>query len=136
MQKTSLGISVGLFGAALYFVGIVSIIPLVIMAGYALIREQNEWLKKTAVKAVGVVILFSLFQSAIGLISSSSSFLTDIVVLFNGTIDLAELTRFLRICSTAVSIAETIILALLGFKALKQGSFGVHPIDGAVNKHM
>lgn len=34
------------FGAALYFMGFLSIIPLLIMAGYVLLFEENEWLKK------------------------------------------------------------------------------------------
>jgi hypothetical protein len=84
-MKTKLGISAELFGAALYFTGLISIIPLVLMAGYAFIVEDNDWLKKTAVKAVGVVIFFTILSSVVGLVGNSATLLNDIASLFRGT---------------------------------------------------
>ena len=39
--KTKLGISLGLLGAALYFMGLMGITPLVLLAGYVLLFEEN-----------------------------------------------------------------------------------------------
>jgi hypothetical protein len=136
MQKTKLGISVGLFGAALYFMGLISIVPLVVMAGYALLFEENEWLKKAAVKAVAVVIFFAILSAIIGLVGNSSSLLNDVVVLFRGTIDIAWLNRILSICRTVLSFVQVIFLLALGFKALKQGNVKLGPVDKTINKHM
>ena len=52
MQKTKLGLTVGLVGAGLYFLGLFSFIPAFLLAAYVLLMEDNEWLKKTAVKMV------------------------------------------------------------------------------------
>ena len=136
MQKTKLGISVGLLGAALYFMGLLGIIPLVIIAGYVLLFEENEWLKKTAVKAVAVVVFFSILSSCVGLASNSTSFLNDTVLLFNGTIDIAWLSRILSMCRTVLSFTQTLFLLMLGFKALNQGSVKLGPVDKTINKHM
>ncbi len=57
VQKTKLGISVGLLGAAIYFMGLFSgYMVAVLLAGYVLLFEENEWLKKSAVKAIAVVL--------------------------------------------------------------------------------
>jgi len=136
MQKTKLGISVGLLGAALYFVGLMNIIPLIIMTGYVLLFEENEWLKKTAVKAVGVAIFFTILNSIVGLVSNSSFFLEDLVLLFNGTIDLMWLNRILSISRTVISFVQTLFLLLLGFKAFKQGNVKLGLVDNTINEHM
>lgn len=61
MQKTRLGISVGLLGAAIYFMGLFSgYLLAVLLAGYVLLFEENSWLRKNAVKAMSVMAVFSL----------------------------------------------------------------------------
>ena len=58
MQKTKLGISVGLLGAAIYFTGLFSgYLVAVLLAGYVLMFEENEWLRKNAVKAVALMMV-------------------------------------------------------------------------------
>ena len=58
MQKTKLGISVGLLGAAIYFTSLFSgyLVP-VILTGYVLLFEENDWLRKNAVKAVALSVV-------------------------------------------------------------------------------
>ena len=136
MQKTKLGISVGLLGAALYFAALMNIIALVVVAGYVLLFEENEWLKKTAVKAAAIVLFFGALLACVNLIGNSSSLLNDVAFLFNGSINLARFNRVLAICRSAIAIAQALLLVLLGFKALKQGSVKFGIIDNAINKHM
>ncbi|MCL2099439.1 MAG: zinc ribbon domain-containing protein [Oscillospiraceae bacterium] len=136
MLKTKLGISVGLFGAALYFIGLLDIIPLTIIAGYTLLCEENEWLKKTAVKALAIVIFFSVVSAFIGLLSNSSSFLNDVVMLFKGSIDLSWLNRITSILRTVLSFMQTLVLLTAGFKALSQKTFNLIILDGVLNKHL
>ena len=59
MQRTKIGISAGLLGAGIYFTGLFSgyLIP-IILTFYVLWFEENGWLRRTAVKAVSVMILF------------------------------------------------------------------------------
>ena len=57
MQRTKIGISAGLLGAGIYFTGLFSgyLIP-IILTFYVLWFEENGWLRRTAVKAVSVII--------------------------------------------------------------------------------
>lgn len=49
MEKTKLGVSVGIFGAFLYVAALFGgYIAITLLAGYVLLMESNEWLKKTA----------------------------------------------------------------------------------------
>jgi len=135
MQKTKLGISVGLFGAALYFMGLVNVIPLVIMVGYVWLFEENPWLKKTAIKAIGVVVFFTILSALTGLASTSTAFLNNIVSLFDGNINIAKVNTVIRICDNVVAFLRSLTLLLAGFKALSQGNVNVMVVDKVVDKH-
>lgn len=60
MEKSKLGISVGLLAAGMYFLGMVSVLAVVVVAGYVLLREDDAWLKRSAVKAAVLAIAFAL----------------------------------------------------------------------------
>ncbi|MCL2036059.1 MAG: hypothetical protein FWG83_01560 [Oscillospiraceae bacterium] len=129
MAKTKFGISVGLFGAGLYFMGLINVVALVIMALYVLIYEGDEWLRKTAVKAVAVYVFFTVLSAFISLARDSESLLTSVAALFNGSIDMGWLNRILSICRSGLSLVQTLVLLMLGFAALKQGTVKIGAID-------
>ena len=53
MQKTKIGISVGVMGAVMYFASLFGgYIPMLLLAGYIFLKEENIWLRKAAFKAV------------------------------------------------------------------------------------
>ena len=136
MQKTRLGISAGLMGAALYFLGFLGIIPVVLVAGYVLLFEENEWLKRTAVKAVAVLAFFAVLIAFVNLAANSRTFLIDLSNIFGDGVSLIMFNRIISICRTVISFAQTVFLLLLGFKALKQGTVKLGPVDNTINKHM
>lgn len=75
MQKTRLGISVGLLGAAIYFMGLFSgYLLAVLLAGYVLLFEENSWLRKNAVKAMSVMAVFSLLITVLNLVPNAFDF--------------------------------------------------------------
>ena len=66
MVKTKLGLSIGLLSAVVYFTALFGgYIPLFLLAGYILIVEQNDWLKRVCCKAVLLLIGFSLLSVCI-----------------------------------------------------------------------
>lgn len=68
MQKAKLGISVGLLGAAIYLTALSgSLLGLLVLAGYVLLVEDNQWLRLSAVKAVAVYLFFTFGHSGRGL---------------------------------------------------------------------
>ena len=133
MEKTKIGVPVGLFGAGMYFMGLINIIPLVVMAGYVLIREENEWLRKAAVKALAVVLAFTVLSSLMGLVTGSTGFIDDIMLFGDATFQFPE--RFyaiFRLIGSALSLIQTFLLLMLGFKALKQADVAIAPIDKVI----
>lgn len=135
MEKTKLGITISLLGGGLYFIGLLGIIPLVIVAGYVLVMEENQWLKRVAVKAVAVVLLFAILQNLLGLLSDSSTFLNTLVALFSGSINLTQVNRIISLVRIIISVLSTISLLLLGFKALRMGDIGIGPVDKLIDKN-
>lgn len=72
-MKTKLGISAGLLGAAVFFLALVGgWIPTILVAGYILLFEANDWLKNCAVKAVAVITSLRSYPQSLVLFRTSS----------------------------------------------------------------
>lgn len=137
MQKTKLGISVGLMGAGLYFFGLISLIPAFLLAAYVLLREDNEWLKKTAVKMLVIVLAFGALNAGVGLIQDIFRVMDYVL----GWIPFLHLSigvplNLDAILNYAIYFIRDLVLILLGFKALSAGSMKVGFADKLVSKHM
>lgn len=135
MQKSKLGISVALIGAALYFLGLFSgYLAVIILAGYVLLMEENVWLKKTAVKSVALLILFSLILSVVGLIPGLVNFIDDIFNIFGGNFYISFLTNIISMLRSGINLIQTVLFLILGLKAMNQGTIPVPMIDKLVDK--
>ena len=130
MEKTKLGISAAMLGAALYFIGIIGMTPLIILAGYTLIVEKDAWVKKAAVKAVAVVLFFTALSAAVGLINNSTSFLSNFILIFNGGVGfLSPINRLVSMAQIIISTVQTVLLLFLGLSALKKKDIPLGPLD-------
>lgn len=137
MQKTKLGISVGLLGAAIYFMGLFSgYLVAILLAGYVLLCEDNEWLKKSAVKAVSVMALFSFLATVVNLIPNAISVIDYIVSMFGGNFYIAFISNLVSAVVAVLDIIEKLVLLGLGAKALNQGTITVPVVDKLINKYM
>ena len=132
MEKTKLGVSVAAFGAFMFVAaGVGGFVPAVILAGYVLLMESNEWLRKTAVKALATLAVFNFIIALVGVVpdalgafytitSLRIGFLTD---LFNGIVRI-------------LGILKDLAFLGLAFKALNQGTIKIPVVDGIVEKYM
>lgn len=137
MQKTRLGISVGLLGAAIYFMGLFSgYMVAVLLAGYVLLCEENEWLKKSAVKAISVMVVFSFLTTVVNLIPNAISAIDYIVSMFGGNFYVAFIANLVSAVVTVLNIVQKLLLLALGVKALNQGTIAVPVVDNLINKYM
>lgn len=137
MQKTKLGISVGLMGAIAYFAGLFSgYLVAVLIFGYIMLVEDNPWLRKTAVKSIVLLVTFSALSAVIGLIPDFISFINTIFNVFGSHFSLAILTNILAVISSALSILKTVVFLALGLKALNQGTLTIPVVDNMTNKNM
>jgi hypothetical protein len=137
MEKAKLGITVNLLAASIYFFGIISVVPMVILAGYVLLLESDGWLRKSAVKAVGVLVAFELLTAGVGLLRSALSFLNVLLGWLPGIIALNFPLSLDSLLIVGLSILKVLALFCLGYAALtnkKMASAG--PIDALVDKNI
>ena len=137
MQKTRLGITVGLMGAALYFSGLFGgYMITIILAGYVLLCEENAWLKKAAVKTVAIMMGFSLLGSLIYLIPNAIGLIDSVLNVFGGNFYLTFVSNIIDVVDNVLALAEKLLFIILGLKAFNQGNISVPVIDKLINKYM
>ena len=137
MQKARLGVSVGLLGSAMYLISLVSgFLPAVVLAGYVLLCEQNVWLKRCAVKAVALLVFFSLLQAPFQLIPNTSSMVNNLIFTLSGGLGALSTATVFTTIAGSVEIIKKVIFIILGIKALKQKTIAVPVIDRLIQEHM
>lgn len=137
MQKTKLGITVGALGAITYFVGLFSgYLIAIILAGYVLLFEENAWLKRSVVKAIVLMIFFSVLIAVINLIPDVIGFVEDISSVFNGYFTLVKVNQIITVLVSGIHIVEKVLFLGLGMKALSQGTIVIPFIDTKVSKYI
>ena len=146
MNKTKLGISTGLLAALAYFSGCFSgYLLLFLVAGYLLLKEEDEWLKKNVVKAAVLMVVFSVATGVLGLVPDLFSWLNSGLGIINvslytipfiGTIIISYINNIISFVIGAINIIETVAFLLLGFSALKQKDIKIAPIDKMIEKYM
>ncbi len=141
MQKTKLGISVGLFGAILFMAALTgSYIAVFVAAGYALLAEENVWLKRAAVKAVVLMVAFAALNLIIYFIPNIIDTIESLVVMFDGDPFTGDFVGFINklvaFLDDVINLAQIVIFALLALKALKQGTIIVPAVDKFINNHI
>lgn len=136
MQKTRLGVSVGLLGAAICFSGLFGeYLPTILLTGYVLLFEENAWLKKTGIKVVALMFSFSLLHAVIGLLPSGIGLIAGISNIFGGTFSISVITNIFNLINNALDLIKVVVFILLGFKAFNQGTIRIPIVDNLVNKY-
>lgn len=141
MEKTKLGVSVGIFGAFLYVAALFGgYIAITLLAGYVLLMESNEWLKKTAVKAVATLACFSFLSLLIGLIPDAVEVVTGVFnVFFNffgKSIYPSVINTIFSVISQIISFLKDLVFAVLIYKAFNQGTIKLPVIDKLIDKYI
>lgn len=137
MQKTKLGISVGLLGAAAflmaYFGGYT---PVLLLTGYVLLFEENAWLKRSCVKAIALMVSYACLLAIIGFIPDILGCISSLMSVFDGYFDYAKLSAVLNVITGVLDIIRTALFLLLGMKALNQGTIRIPYVDGLLDKYI
>ena len=137
MEKTKLGLSIGFVGALLYCLGLFGGILVTIAAvGYVLICEENEWLKKTAVKVVVLMLLFPIVIKLIGIVPDLLSLLGDFLGLFKVVINLNFIYAVENLFRGILDIIEYMVFAVFGVLALFAKTIRIPLLDSFIDKHI
>ena len=137
MQKTRLGISVGMLGAAIYLTGLFSgYLVAALLTGYVLLFEENGWLKRSVVKAVSLMVFFSFITVLINLIPNAMNCINYIAAMFGGSFHISFISNLVSAVTSVIDIVEKLLFIGLGVKALNQGTIAVPVVDKLVSKYM
>ncbi len=137
MQKSNLGISIGFLAAVVYLSALAGgYIPAILLTGYILIKEENLWLRRAAVKAVALLVCFGILSGLIGLVPGALSWIQNLVEIFKGEFNFGIISRIVNLIQDTISLIRTVLFLLLGLKAFKQGTIVVPVIDDVVTKHI
>ena len=138
MEKTKLGISVGILAAIVYFsTAVFGYLALLVVGGYILLVEKTEWLKKCGVKAVVLMLLYSLLSTVIGLIPQIFSFGSGEDALLGGYY--LYLTGAYQIVAAVLVVLNLVRIGLfiaLGLKALNEKTIAIPIVDKMIDKYM
>ncbi len=98
-----------------------------------LLYEDNEWLKKSAIKMISVIIVSGMFLVFFDTIDDVFSILD---IAFGWIIDIDVPFELDRIGSYVVYAAEKLLLLSFGLKALSMGTIKAKFFDRIINNHM
>ena len=136
-MKTKLGISTGVLAALVYFAALFGGfgIGLIVLAGYVLLFESDEWLKRMAVKAVVFTVTLTVLSYLVGIIPDVIDVINSVLDIFNvNSIYLEWLNDIINFILTVISFVRTIVFLLLGIKAVSKSTVYIPVVDGMVNK--
>ena len=137
MEKTKLGVSVGLFAAFVYaaaFLG--GYVPAILVLGYVLLMESDEWLKKTAVKAVATLVIFGVLVAIVGLIPEGINWLASVINVFGANIRFEFLNDVFGVVKGFIGVVKDVAFLGLIVKALKKETIKLPVIDDLIEKYM
>ncbi len=133
MDKTKFGISVAVVGAALYFLGMYSFTPAFLLAAYVILMEENEWLKRTAVKMIVVLLAFAVCGYFLDMIDYLFSIL-NVMVGWVGGNRVSVPMNLTNLLNYVLYTLKLLIMIVLGIKALNKETMVLGPIDSMVDK--
>ena len=136
MEKTKLGISVGLIAAGIYLITLFGgLVPAVLLAGYVLLFESNEWLRKNAVKAVLISVMFSVATTVLNLIPNAISIIDYLLSAVGGSFRIGFLSNLVSAATLCLTVLSRLLFLGLGLRALDGGTIRFAPADNLIEKH-
>ncbi|MCQ2080802.1 MAG: zinc ribbon domain-containing protein [Lachnospiraceae bacterium] len=137
IPKTNLGVSAGLLVAGVYFSLILDggVIAALLIAGYVLIAEKEEWLRKNVVKAIILYFAFALLYGIIRLIPNFVDWIQDWVYACNGSFNTSKFYQIMAIITDLIQLIQKVMFIVFGIFALSHKNFNVPVADGVAQKH-
>lgn len=143
MNKTKLGISTSMLAAFIFLLAIVTefvsagwvfSMAFVGIVAFVLYKEEDLWLKACAIKAVCVVLVFTLVPFLFG-------FVNDIMEFINFFLQFADIQicdgfGIMNFFMNIISVVEKVFLLVLALLAFKGKTIKLPVIDKMVAKHL
>ncbi len=134
MEKSKLGISIGLLSAITFLSGYAGITAMVLVVGYILLREENMTLKKNAVSTVVLYLVFLVLSMCIGALDNVLSFLDFGNWMYKIGFSIYSNALISKL-NVIVYLAEKVVFGLLALFALSGKEVKLPFVDKFVEKH-
>jgi len=134
MEKTKLGLSVCLMGALVFLSGYAGLTVIALVAGYVLLKEENEKLRKFAAYTIALYVGFMLVSLCISALDN----VIDVINVDNWMYGGGFYDVFNVIISTLnyiVSLAQKVVFGLLAVGAFLDKDIKIAPLDKFMEKH-
>ena len=136
-MKTKLGISVTMLAAIAYLVALFNgSFALLLILGYVLLCESDEWLKKAVVKALVVSLAFSVASAVIGFIPNAMNLLDDFVSIFGGSFNILFISRIITFINTVLVVLEKLLFLGLAYMAASNKTIKLPFVDELIDKNL
>lgn len=138
MEKTKLGISAGMLAAIVYFsTAVFGYLAFLLVGGYILFVEKTEWLKKCVIKAVVLMLFYSLISTVIGIIPQFLSFGGGEEDLFGSYyLYLTGTYQIVAVILVILNLMRIGLFLALGAKALQEKTITIPIVDRLINAYM
>ena len=134
---TRLGIKSNVLAALICIVGAVSgYVGALLIAGYVLLMEQDQMLRRVSVKTLVVMCAVSLGHIIVNLLPDTINVISNMLGIFGGSLYIGFLANFCSMLKNAISLAEIVILTIMAIQAFAGKEFKFTLIDNLVDKCM
>ena len=136
-MKTKLGISAVMLATLTYAFGLLGgYVALALLAGYILLCEPEVSLKKHAVKAVLLCVVFDLVAAVIGLIPNAMTLVDNLCNIFGGGFHIAFISNVIYFITYAFSLLEKVLFLAFIIVAWLGKEVKIPLLDDFVEKHL
>lgn len=136
MNKTKLGISAAAFVALTYLVAYFSgYLAIVVAVGFVFVFEKNEWLKKNVLKALVLLVCFSIANLVLYLIPDFLDVIYDSAIIANVSLGFISKTKqVFNVINDLLMLFKEVLFILLALFALKNNTIKIGFIDKFIDK--
>lgn len=119
MEKSNLGVPVKFLAAACYLLALFGgYIPAILVTGYILLREDENLLRRAAVKSMAILLACSVLNTACTLLPDVVDIMRSMVGIFGGYFSTSALDNLVATALSTLSLAKTVALVLLAVLAV------------------
>ncbi len=138
-MKTKLGISMAMFAGLTYILGYVSGYSiLILIMGYVFICESEHALKKTVLRAMLLLVVFSVVSALVNLLPNLISVMDAFMGIFGhaGDIYIPFISNVVRFIDVVLSVMKKIIFLFMAGASFLDKDVKIPGLDGFIEKHL
>ena len=138
-MKTKLGITAGAVAAVAYLAGFFSgYLALIVIVCYVFIMQENDWLKLNSLKALVLMLAFSVLTALVVFIPNIISLINSLLNIWDGSLYNNKVIPAINDCVTfinnCISLIEKVLMLLLALYATKLKTVKIGFIDNILEK--